>query len=335
MRTSVIIPTRAGDSPVLRRTLESLASQTAPPHRVIISLDDASTPEPDVAALDKSPTHVRIVRGENAGPAAARNRAFQHLDSGLVLFLNDDAVPAAECLEHHARAHQVDDAPSLVVGSAPWSFDRTPLRVIDRLVAETSLVFFYDQMTDPSPSRDWGYRHAWTLNLSVPCEALLAFDERFDGPMFDDLEWAHRMTRTGAAVRYAPLARVEHAHRPRYTVERLLEREARVGHAAHTLREANQACFADTFGSPDTPHFAEQDVSEEAIAGACQAFGSFCLLAEQSGEGIDIGQVYARCRSWRDTARAIGWDSAAQGVDFTTTAARVREAFLTSSRRVP
>jgi len=330
VNVSVIIPTRAGDSVVLRRTLASLAAQTAPPQRVIVSLDDAAIPEPDLSVFDSARTRTFVVRGENAGPATARNRAFCHLDGGLVLFFNDDAAPAADCIENHIGAHLTDNAPKLVVGSAPWDFGRVPLRVIDRLVAETSLVFFYDQMTGKDPAHDWGYRHAWTLNLSLPHEALLPFDGRFDGPMFDDLEWAHRVTRDGIPVRYAPCARVEHAHRPCYTADRLLERETRVGHAAHALRAINPACFSDTFGDTGPPRFVERGATGDALERAREAFASFRLVAEEPGAGVDIAHLFDHCRIWRDAARAIGWSEAELGRSFSETASRVRTDLLPS-----
>ena len=329
MSVSAVIPTRAGDRPTLRSLLAALASQTHAPRRVIVSIDDESAPAPPVDALERAGVDVVIVRGPNAGPAAARNRAIEHAAPGLVLFLNDDVVPEPTCVEQHVAAHAQADAPSLIVGAAPWSFGTAPLRVIDRLIAETSMVFFYDRMSDGDPQRDWGYRHAWTLNLSCSAALIEPFDHRLRYPMFDDLEWAFRATRrgVGAAVRFCPTARVIHEHRPSYTASSLARRETMIGHQSWALREINGACFRETMRTDDEPAF----VARADRAEGADAFAAFAFLSEQPADACDTAALFDRCGSWRHAARAIGWLAAERGEAFEDAAAETLGVFGASS----
>ncbi|MEM8835319.1 MAG: glycosyltransferase [Planctomycetota bacterium] len=288
----MIIPTRRGDSPTLHACLSALPSDA----QVIVSIDDEHAPEPDVARFECA----RVVRGPNAGPAAARNRAIEHIDRDAVLFLNDDVVPEVSCVEHHVRAHAEGGRPSLFIGDAPWDFGRTPA-VIDRLVSETPVVFFYSTMGEHGPTHDWGYRHAWTLNLSLPVSLMQRFDERLRYPMLDDIEWAYRVTRGGTPVRFLPGGRVTHLHRPLYTAQTLWQRERLFGSQCRVLRRINPACAYDLFGNLDEPAWLHRDADGQA------AFASFERIAERPGVGVDIEEVFDACRPWREAARREGW----------------------------
>jgi len=297
MRVSVIIPSLGGASPTLCDSLASLASQTHLPSQVIVSLDHPESPAPSVSGLLQRGVDARVMRGERSGPGGARNRALEAAEGDLALFLNDDVVPAGSCVAEHVRAHEREPAAALVVGSAPWEFGRPHGFVMDRLVAETSLVFFYDRMDAGDRARDWGYRHAWTLNLSAPLHGALRFDERLRLPMFDDLEWAFRRTRDGTPVRYAERAVVTHVHRPRYTPLACLRREAVLGHQSVVLREASPACHDAVFGAP---------APAVETARARESFAGLVARAGLRDPSFDVQRLFASCRPWREAARAIG-----------------------------
>lgn len=80
--------------------LDSLLSQTRPPHEIII-VDDGSTDS--TPALLKSyaarDSRVRIFRQKNRGPAAARNLGWKESVSDLCVFTDGDCVPEADWLE--------------------------------------------------------------------------------------------------------------------------------------------------------------------------------------------------------------------------------------------
>lgn len=309
MRLSIIIPTRPGpDSPAVR-CVESLRPQMAGGDEILVSVD-GTRGDP---RLDGIPG-VRVVRGETAGPGEARNRALALAHSPVVLFLNDDVVARPGLLEAHAAAHRGGD-PAMVLGSAPWAVGADD-RVIDLLMRATSWIFFYDQMDGGDPQRDWGFRHAWTLNLSVPRHRCVEFDPMLAYPMLDDLEWAYRV---GLPVRYRPAAEVVHEHR--YTARALLRREALLGHQAACLHRIHPACAREAFGARFVPDEATARDAGAAIPGliadAAEGFRVFEDLAGAPTRGFDspaqFRGLFEACRAWRETARLIGSVHAAAG----------------------
>lgn len=317
MRCSVIIPTRAGTGGPAPRCVASLRAQLGADDEVIVSVDGAGT---DVSA-DEDP-RVRVVGGvvgvASGGPAVARNRALEVARGRVVLFLNDDVVACPGLLAAHLDAHErradAGLGPAMVLGSAPWAVGADD-RVIDRLVRETSWVFFYDRMDNDRPERDWGFRHAWTLNLSVPRSVAGAFDERLRYPMLDDLEWAWRVAAGGAVpVLYRPAAGVVHHHR--YDAGALLRREALLGHQAFALRSINPACAAATFGerfdgSGRSCAAAQRLLDDPSEAAA--AFSGFLVIAGKAGDGADVAGIFSAARPWREFARAAGYLGAVEG----------------------
>lgn len=310
MRCSVIIPTRAGTGGPAPRCVESLRAQLGTDDEVIVSVDGADT---DVAA-NRDP-RVRVVVGASGGPAIARNRALDIARGRVVLFLNDDVVARPGLIAAHLDAHagRAGAGQAMVLGSAPWAVGADD-RVIDRLVRETSWVFFYDRMDNERPDRDWGFRHAWTLNLSVPRSVAGAFDERLRYPMLDDLEWAWRVAGGAVPVLYRPAAGVVHHHR--YDAGALLRREALLGHQAFALRSINPACAAATFGerfdgSGRSCAAAQRLLDDPSEAAA--AFSGFLVIAGKAGDGADVAGIFSAARPWREFARAAGYLGAVEG----------------------
>jgi hypothetical protein len=318
VRVSVVVPCRDG-TPIerLRGLVAALAGQTAPAHEVLISVDGDAMPLDERALAG-----VRVLRGPRVGPGGARNRALGLVTGDLVVFLNDDVVPAPDLLERHAGAAEGREA--MVVGLAEWAV-REDDRVIDRVVRETSMVFFYDRMAGGSPDRDWGARHAWTLNLGVPRAICERFDERLRQPMFDDLEWARRIAdRHGAPVLYRPGAVVVHHHW--YTAVDLLLREVLLGHQIPTLDAVAPGFVEGMFGGELTR--ARLRSINESLPGRVdagrRAFASFLEIAgEPGGDRSEeaIRQIADACGPWRDAARAWGFARASEGVAFRDAAA--------------
>lgn len=253
---TVVIPTR-GRPEKLRACLEGLATQTLDADRfeILVGIDGPDAGEADVAAQFSGSMSIQTLPGTQAGPAAARNRAMRASQGRITLLLNDDVVPDRHLLEHHQTAQMTLESrgrTAMVLGSAPWMIHE-PDRLFDRLIRETSMVFFYDQMTGPAaadPEHDWGFRHTWTLNLSVPTAALEdvgGFCESLPSAAFEDLELGWRLReRFDAPVLYRPEAIVEHDHR--YEPEAFLVREFKLGRDAYALAGANPRCAMDTFG---------------------------------------------------------------------------------------
>lgn len=240
MDLTIAIPS-LGRSGHLTRLLDALTRQTLDAHRfeVLVGLDG----ETSLASHPRA----QILRLQHRGPAATRNTLVALARGEVILFLNDDVIPEPDLAERHLTAHRELGPADLVLGSAPWRVPENDT-LFDRLIRETSLIFFYDAMNDTDRDRDWGFRHAWTLNLSLRTELAreCPFDERLRRAMFEDLEWAYRLARAhGSRVLYRPGARVTHDHR--YTPAGYLARERTLGAEALTLAAVNPACAEAIF----------------------------------------------------------------------------------------
>lgn len=84
-------------SAFIAEAVESALSQTAPPHEVIVS-DDGSTDDLE-GALEPYRGRILVVRGEHAGPAAARNRALRAASGDFLATLDADDAYRPERLE--------------------------------------------------------------------------------------------------------------------------------------------------------------------------------------------------------------------------------------------
>lgn len=301
MQISVLIPThRRPDK--LRACLEGLAAQTLPKSsfEVLVGIDGPDHGEQRVAAVTLGSAPGGGVRFgcfalPKRGPAATRNAIFARAAAPLVLLLNDDVRPAPDLLERHVEAHRtLAGRPAMILGAAPWVIHQ-PDRLFDRLVRDTSLIFFYDQMTGPRAAdagHDWGFRHAWTLNLSLPAEAWRAaggFCEDLPRAVYEDLEFAYRVRRaTGAPVHYRPAALVEHDHR--YEPSALLERDVVLGYEALNLARRAPQCAAEMFRrdltTPQEAEFARAFIERESRA-ARRNIDLFISTAEIPAFAID------------------------------------------------
>lgn len=257
MDLSILIPThrRPGQ---LAQCVAALARQRAPgvEFEVLVGTDG---PDPEAAAAagrawesaGGRASGLIVTQCVKAGPGPTRNRLIELARGRVLLLLNDDVVPDAGLAAAHEQAQRALAAEgrcAMVLGSAPWKVYE-PDTLFDRLIRETSMIFFYDQMSGGEPGKDWGFRHAWTLNLSVPAAAAReagAFDESLRCACFEDLEFAWRLAQRGLPVLYRPAATVLHDHR--YTPAGYLSREELLGAEAYRLAGAAPECARAVFG---------------------------------------------------------------------------------------
>lgn len=286
---SILIPTY-GRARKLGRCLECLARQTFPADRfeVLVGADGRAPEEQGEATAQRvveqsaGRMQVALYEFEHAGPACTRNRLARHARGRYLLLLNDDVLPERDLVEVHVREQaRFAGRAGMVLGAAPWVVpDRGEDSLFDRLIRETSMIFFYDRMeqmlADGRAGRDhdWGFRHAWTLNLSLPraaFEAVGGFDERLRYACYEDLEFAYRISRSSdqpVPLRFAPEAVVHHDHRIR--PEDYLARERMMGRAAWAFAEASPACAGEVFGrdirSDEEIAYSRSFIAREAAA---------------------------------------------------------------------
>jgi GT2 family glycosyltransferase len=193
---SVVVP--AYQRPAgLGALFQALGEQSYPPYRFeVLVCDDGSTPPlaERVPAKDL-PFSVRFLRGENAGPATARNRGIAEARGTIVAFTDDDCVPDPEWLEAIAQA-MADPAVYAVHGPT-----RSSVPPIDPFVHSIHI------------SREHGVA---TANFAVRKEKLVAvggFDETFGAPYFEDEDLSRRLQARFGPITWAEGVRVEHPPR--------------------------------------------------------------------------------------------------------------------------
>ena len=198
---------------VLSRTLGGLLRQEAAPAFEIVVADDGSrdgTPEMAEGLLAAGGVPYRISSAPNAGQAAARNRALGVARAPVVLFLNDDTIPApdlvarhAEARVRHARGGEADRG-LCVLGALRTSPSLPRDQIAWLYVFDDRLLEGRDEVP---------YLFFWTCNLSAPRSFLLesgGFDTSYRA--LEDLELGWRLHGKGLRIHYEPRARVDHEH---------------------------------------------------------------------------------------------------------------------------
>jgi len=219
MRDSVtiVVPTR--DRPEqLRSCLEALAVSPVDGLEIVV-VDDGSSRRAATAAVAATVGAV-LVRLEGHGPASARNAGAQAATGEVVLFVDDDCVPAPGWASELAatvfsQEHLVVAGPVRVAADAGvW------LRASEGLAgaAETGLRLLR--------TNNLGCRRS--LLLEVP------FDERFRSAAGEDRDWCVRVARAGARLVRDPAATVE--HRARLGARSFFAQQLRYGRAVRQLQ---------------------------------------------------------------------------------------------------
>lgn len=262
---SVIIPTFRRPAK-LAACLRHLAAQDLDPARfeVLVGLDgpDDLSAHAATEAWSNCPARLTIRALPKLGLAAVRNALLPDCRGRILLSTNDDVLADPTFLsahiQAHAQAHQdaINNRRGVIVGGySPWSIAK-PDRAFDRLIRETSMVFFWDRMIGPdSPGaahprdHDWGFRHAWGLNMSMPTDAVRALGGFVVLPAkygYEDNEIAWRLAQSSAMpVLFRPEALAIHDHR--MNPREYLEREYKLGFAAWGFAHACTDCAAAMF----------------------------------------------------------------------------------------
>ncbi len=233
---SIVVPTR--DRPAeLAQLLERLGAQDLEPARFEVLVVDDGSREPLARQLAGRtyPFELILLHQAPAGPGAARNLALGRARGEIVLFLNDDAVPATDLARRHLEAQRRSSGTLAVLGT----FQLLSRHVADSLAwhVETSTALF------AQPRMQAGVLYEGsafcTGNLSVPRAALRAaggFDEALPFAGGEDTELGLRLMRgQGLRVLYDPRIRCGHDHA--LDLASLLRRHQVLGWVAHRIQE--------------------------------------------------------------------------------------------------
>ena len=234
MRVSVIIPSL--NAPTLSRALAAVATQSEPPHEVIVvGRDEAGT-------LQAHPAVQFIDTGVPVCAAQARNLGMAAASGDLFLLLDSDCIPAPDWLARHRARHAAGET---VVGGA------VALQGSNYWAQSDNVSMFHDFV----PQLPAGPRFLLpTLNLSVRREVFAAvggMDESFPGAAAEDADWTVRIRRAGHRLWFDPAAVV--AHSPARVAPRDVVRHWRnLGHNAIRVRLR----YADEFKTPNGAQYA-------------------------------------------------------------------------------
>ena len=200
---SVVVPTY-GRPEGLRRCITALLAQTAGDLEVIV-VDDGGVPAAAETLAGVADDRLRVVRQDNAGPAAARNHGGREARAELLAFTDDDCAPRPDWLATLRDAWRA--TPEAMVGGVTHNalanrYSAASQALIDHL---------YDTL---NADRDDAV-FLTSNNIALARTAFLdlrGFDEAYPLAAGEDRAWCRRWRAAGRRIRLIPAAIVDHHH---------------------------------------------------------------------------------------------------------------------------
>jgi len=246
-KLSIIIPTYNRKT-ILKRTLDAYMQQTARDAILeILVIDDGSadgTGELVMQAAKTSPVPIRYLFQQNSGLSAARNHGIREARGELILFGDDDIIPAPNLVAEHLAWHQKHPERHVgVMGYVPWSPEIRPTPLM-REIIKRGPQFSYGQMTAGKAVGSLGCHFN---NTSLKLEFLREndlFDENFRTWGFEDIDLGYRLVQRGMVLLYNPGA--VGYHYKRVTFAELCRHPQKMAEALSVLetKEAGRAYLA-------------------------------------------------------------------------------------------
>jgi glycosyltransferase involved in cell wall biosynthesis len=200
MKVSVVIPAYNAQGTIAQAVANSLAQAQPNLEVEVIVVDDGSI---DDTAMIAECTGATVIRQENAGPAAARNRGWQSATGQVICFTDSDCVPAAGWLENLLEGfggRQVGAVAGSyeIANRSSWLAHWVHREIIER----------HKRM--PPFVRAFG-----SYNVAIPryvLQATRGFDPEYRQASGEDNDLSYRMTRMGWRIAFSPQAKVAHYH---------------------------------------------------------------------------------------------------------------------------
>lgn len=231
IHSSVIIPSynRPGQ---LAACLEAVVAQIDDLPFEVVVVDDGSH-EPLARVCAGFGTRVRCIRQDNAGPAAARNRAVSAARGRFLAFTDDDCRPRAGWLKalrtaHAGVAHRI--VGGVIVNGRPGD----PFATASQDLAD----YLYDYFGATEGTAPF----FTTNNMGCDRAAFLelgGFDESFGRNGAEDRDFGLRWREAGRALILCPDAVVDHHHE--MTLREFFRQHANYGRGAFHLHNVMRA----------------------------------------------------------------------------------------------
>jgi GT2 family glycosyltransferase len=201
IEASIIIPTFNGASRI-RNCLDALLEQTLGGEVEILVVNDGSTD--NTADVVKRLSTVRLINQANAGPAVARNRGAMESSGKVLVFTDDDCIPASDwlkCLLEPFRDSEVVGTKGVYLTQQ----NRLAARFVQveyedryRLLAAADSIDFIDTYSA-------AFRRERFLEMN-------GYDTSFPIACAEDVDLSYRMSASGWKMKFAPDAIVYHTH---------------------------------------------------------------------------------------------------------------------------
>ncbi len=172
---SVVIPTY-NSAQTIALTVEKVLNQTLRPSEVVI-VDDGSTDD-TADVLKNFAGRIRVVRQDNRGPAAARNRGVLECKGDYVAFTDSDCVPDENWLRNLMNGFDSENVAG-VGGTVRRAFSGIVPEYIDSI-----------SIMNPALNSNRDVVYLITANACFQRKVLLQaglFDERFRKPGGEEL----------------------------------------------------------------------------------------------------------------------------------------------------
>jgi len=222
---TVVVPSY-GRPQRLRECLDALAGQALADAWEAVVVDDGSpTPLGGMAAEFGGRIDLRVIRQENSGPSAARNRGVAEARGGLIAFTDDDCRPEPHWLATLVQASR--ERPAALVGGT------TVNGLTDEVCASASQLIVDLVYEHFNADHENAYFLA-SNNILCPRERFLeigGFSESFPRAGAEDRDFCDRWRMAGWPIVWRPAARVEHRHSQ--TLRKFIDLHVRYGRGAY------------------------------------------------------------------------------------------------------
>jgi GT2 family glycosyltransferase len=198
---SIIIPTFNG-SRRIGNCLDALQKQTSGRTAEIIVVDDGSTD--NTADVVGNYSTVRLISQKNAGPATARNRGAFEAQGQILLFTDDDCVPAPGWLDAMLAPFADPD----VVGAKGAYLTHQ-----SSFAARFVQIEYEDKYRKMSGLDTIDFVDTYSAAfLCDRFQEMNGYDTSFPVACAEDIELSYRMSARGWKMKFVPSAIVYHTH---------------------------------------------------------------------------------------------------------------------------
>jgi glycosyltransferase involved in cell wall biosynthesis len=210
MKVSVVIPAYNAQQTIAEAVEQSVAQAKGPMEVEVVVVDDGSVD--DTAKIAES-AGATVIKQENAGPAAARNRGWKSATGQVICFTDSDCVPMSGWLEN-----LLDGFRDRQVGAVAGSYE----------IANTGswLAHWVHQEIIERHKRMPPFVRAFgSYNVAIPrymLEATGGFDPKYRQASGEDNDLSYRIIKKGWRIAFRPQAKVAH-HHPERVWKYLLE----------------------------------------------------------------------------------------------------------------